>query len=345
MSRRSRFSRLLALSCYAYLFALVGSWALLRFVGEDFWITGVALYFPRLAFAAPCFLLTPLSLWRRMPKLLWTQLAAALIVLFPLMGLVLPHWPAAASGPVIRVLSYNVASCATGAEVLSERILHYDADVVMLQEIGPESDALRERLAAHYPEVHVEDQFMLASRYALRAAPPMRHFELRGRQWAERFVRYELDTPLGALAFYNLHPVSVRWAFYSMWGMHVRTSLRAGTLWRGGAAEVPLRVNFELRGLQLSAAAKRAASERIPRVLAGDTNVTDPSTIFARNFADYQDGFPSIGGGFGYTFPSFQPWMRLDRILASRELRFQSFEVGCGDGSDHRCVVARIARR
>ena len=81
-------------------------------------------------------------------------------------------------------------------------------------------------------------------------------------------------------------------------------------------------VNFELRRLQLGAAAKRAAAESLPRVLAGDTNVTDGSQIFARYFGDYQDGFRSAGVGFGYTFPSFEPWMRLDRILVSRELRF-----------------------
>jgi endonuclease/exonuclease/phosphatase family metal-dependent hydrolase len=344
-ARSTWFAHLLAFTCYAYLFVLLGSWALMRGVGEDFWMTGVALYFPRLAFGAPLLVLTPLILLRRARGLLWTQLMAAGVVVFPLMCLVLPHWPAAAAGTSMRVLSYNIASCATGADLLSERILHYAPDVIMLQEIGPDVAALREQLAARYPEVHVEDQFLLASRYPLRAAPPMQRLEFHGRKWAERFVRYELDTPLGTVAFYNLHPISVRWAFYSMRGMHVRTSLRSGTFWRGGAAEVPLNANFELRRLQLAAAAKLAAGDKLPRVLAGDTNVTDGSAIFARYFGDYQDGFRSIGVGFGYTFPSFQPWMRLDRVLASRELRFQHFEVGCGDASDHQCVVAQITRR
>lgn len=345
MFRTKWFSRLTALTCFAYLLVLSCSVVVLRWVGEEHWMTGMAMYLPRILFGLPLLLLTPLLLWQRATRLLWTQLAAALIVVFPLMGLTLPQLPRAAASSAIRVLSYNIARCDGDEELLAQRILEYAPDVVLLQEICPDPDTLRQRLAPSYPEIHVRDQFLLASRYPLRGVRELGHFEFGSRPRSERFMRYELETPLGPVAFYNLHPVSVRWAVYAVRGMRVRTSLRAGTFWRGGAAEEPMNANFELRRLQLAAAAKLAAGEDIPRIIAGDTNVTGLSPVFARYFGDYQDGFRSAGLGFGYTFPSVQPWMRLDRILASQELRFQSFQVGCGTASDHRCVIAEIDRR
>jgi hypothetical protein len=158
-------------------------------------------------------------------------------------------------------------------------------------------------------------------------------------------MRYEIETPLGPIAFYNVHPMSPRFAFYAVRGMRVRTSIRAGTFWRGGAAEGTVRENFELREQQLAAASRTAAGEAIPRIVAGDTNLTSLSPILAQYFGDYQDGFNSAGWGFGYTFPSGEAWMRLDRIMASHELRFVGFQVGCADESDHRCVIAQIDRR
>ena len=57
----------------------------------------------------------------------------------------------------------------------------------------------------------------------------------------------------------------------------------------------------------------------------------------------YSDGFRACGVGFGYTFPAKQPWMRIDRVFASSELRFTDFKVGCAS-SDHRCVIAELQR-
>ena len=205
--------------------------------------------------------------------------------------------------------------------------------------------ALVERMRRDYPEVYARGQFLLASRYPLVGQRDSGEGQWLTGHPSEHSIRYELDTPLGRIAFYNFRPVSPRWALYAVAGMRVRTSLRAGTLWRGGASEGTFRENFKTRERQLAAVASRAATETIPRILSGDTNLTSLSPILARYFGEYQDGFTHAGWGFGYTFPSGEPWLRLDRIMASQELRFVSFQVGCSDESDHRCVVAQIDRR
>jgi len=79
-------------------------------------------------------------------------------------------------------------------------------------------------------------------------------------------------------------------------------------------------------------------------ILAGDTNLPNLSPLLPRYLADYRDGFERAGWGFGYTYPARLPWMRIDRIFASKELRFVSFKTGCDGDSDHRCVFASIER-
>jgi endonuclease/exonuclease/phosphatase (EEP) superfamily protein YafD len=81
-------------------------------------------------------------------------------------------------------------------------------------------------------------------------------------------------------------------------------------------------------------------------VIAGDTNLPGLSHVLHRYLSRYQDGFAKAGWGFGYTFPTRPrgPWMRIDRIVASDELRFVRFRVGRSLASDHECVVADLQR-
>ena len=341
---KSRLRTVVTWSSWLYLGLLVVSIAALRYVGEDFWLTGVALYLPRVFFLAPCLVLLPFAFALRLPRVLAVQLVAALLVVFPLMGFVMPHPRASANGPQIRVMSYNVKHCHAGAEALTARIQHHAPDVVLLQEVCDWRKGLIERLREEYPVVYSSDQFVLATHYPLGAVRDPGMFEVNGEEFHERFARYELETPLGRVVFYNLHPLSPRYAFYALRGMRVRTSLREGKLWRGGYAEDAVHENFTVRERTLQTALDLAARDTLPRVLAGDTNLVGLSPMLQRHFAPYRDGFESAGWGFGYTFPSLAPWMRLDRIFASTDLRFVSFQTGCAQDSDHHCVVAQIER-
>lgn len=75
------------LSAIVYLLALLAVVAALRLVGERWWVTTVALYLPRIGFALPLPLLVVALLVARSYRLLVTQLLAAFVLLFPLMGM------------------------------------------------------------------------------------------------------------------------------------------------------------------------------------------------------------------------------------------------------------------
>ncbi|HEX6272901.1 MAG TPA: hypothetical protein VFZ53_07675, partial [Polyangiaceae bacterium] len=98
----------------AYPVTLLVAALVFRFVGERWWVSGVVMFLPRLAFALPLLVLVPLLVVLGERRVLYAQAASVLLVLFPLMGFVLPGPAPATSGPVLRLLSFNVNSLFAG---------------------------------------------------------------------------------------------------------------------------------------------------------------------------------------------------------------------------------------
>lgn len=328
-----------------YLALSFGATILLGLVGESWWVTTVGLYLPRVVLAIPLPVLS-LALWRlRSWRLLAGQALGALVVAFPLMGLNVPT-PGFAdrSAPTLRVLSFNVDSALGGVDHIAAEVERHSPDVVLMQEIGETSELVR-ALQARYSTVEVSGQFLTATRYPILSEVDPDKLPFYGRQRSPRFLEQTMDTPLGRVAFFNVHPVSPREDFHALRGHGLRREILSGRLFSGDSAQ-SIQANAELRALQIRTAGEAAAGEHGPAVLAGDTNLPGLSVVFRRHLSRFQDGFVAAGWGLGYTFPADKrPWMRIDRILANDELRFVRFRVGDSHASDHLCVVADLQRR
>ena len=325
----------------ANLAGLLATAATFHWIGERWWVTAIGLYLPRAIFAAPLpFVLGGLA-WLRERRWLWAQALAVFLLIFPILGLVLP-WPRFAGGaPVIRVLSYNVDSAQGGADRIVAEVDRFSPDVVMMQEIA-QATALEPLLRARYATVVLQDQFILATRYPLSALTSPQGVAFEGRQHSPRFLRYVLDTPLGPVVFYNVHPVSPRPGLDALRGHGFRHELLSGRFFHGAAGPV-IESNAGLRAAQVATFSVAAAHEVGPVVIAGDTNLPglDPAL---GSLAPFTDGFAQAGWGLGYTYPNDRrPWMRIDRIMVGGGLRFVGFQVGDSSASDHRCVVGAIA--
>lgn len=339
-------SKLLIALAVLYPVVLLAIILVLHFVGERWWLTGVVLYLPRAVFAAPLPLLVIALLALKERRLLLTQAVAAVLLVFPLMGFVLP-WPTFADDhePKLKILSYNVNSGFQGLEHIADEIDRVSPDLVFLQELPFDPAVLRERLRAVYPHISVSSQFITASRFPILSTDEPERLGFYGDARSPRFVRYLIDTPLGQMAFYNVHPVSPRGAFYSLRGGGLRHEILSGRFFVGDGTD-SMRVHSELRELQVRTFAERAAQEKDPVVIAGDTNLPGLSAIFRQHLSHFQDGFTEAGWGFGYTFPSNRfRWMRIDRVMAGPGLRFTGFEVCAPGASDHACVVADLQRK
>jgi endonuclease/exonuclease/phosphatase (EEP) superfamily protein YafD len=266
------------------------------------------------------------------------------------MGLELhPSIPSAdASGPKIRLLSFNIFFGHSGCEAILKEIDSHDADVVLLlASIGSCDRAV----AARYPAMHVlsTGEFVLASKFPIRE--PYQPPDFPGTPIGQGYARFTLDTPLGAIDLYGVHPYSPRHAFEGArkdLKTPLRDQLNEPHLPEGRAA---IEENTSVRRRQVEALVEAASRSTNPVVIAGDTNLPALSRIYARSLArgPWKDGFATVGNGFGYTFPTHWkydqgPWMRLDRIFAGPELRFLHFEVGGRGASDHCPVIADIGR-
>jgi vancomycin resistance protein VanJ len=274
-------------------------------------------------------------------RLLWTQLAAALVLLVPLMGFVLPFSGGTKDHqPSLRVLSFNVNSAYAGFIAVADQILAQSPDVVLLQE-SPSTDELVDVLHVNYPHVHKSTQFIIASRFPITETTDPDRLDFGGRQRSPRFMRYVVDSPLGKLAIYSVHPISPRGALNIREYRAAFHQLRTGEIFNG-QEDAEMEDNAGLRATQIAAVARYARKEVLPVIIAGDTNLPGLSRVYRDNLARYTDGFRAGSWGFGYTFPARFPLLRLDRILAGEALRFAAFRIGCKGASDHLCVVADI---
>jgi endonuclease/exonuclease/phosphatase family metal-dependent hydrolase len=331
----------LLVSCaVAYPLGLLAlAWGFYR-IGEGWWVTAAALYAPRLPLAVPVPLLV-VALWLTgLGRLLWTQLVAVFALIIVL-GFVIPLPSSARAGaPRLRVLSFNVNSGLGGPAAIADKILAESPDIALLQE-APSAPQLVEALRASFPYVESSTQFVVASRYRIVSSTDPGRVPFYGRLRSPRFMRYLVDTPLGQLAVYNVHPISPRGVLHVHELRAALHQLRTGELFAGDP-EADMRTNTGLRAQQIAAAATAAARESVPVLIAGDTNLPGLSAILRKNLSSYRDGFRAVGWGLGYTFPSNHPFLRLDRILTTRALNVVSFKIDCQGVSDHLCVVADV---
>ena len=307
-----------------------------RLIGERLPRIVVLLYAPRVLYGAPLLVVTPLLFFRGPRRLLWLQAVTALLVVGPLMGLHLN--PPRARRPSIRLLTYNVWFGARDPAAIAREVAAADPDIVLFQAAAHAADvALRAPPFDRFHYLH-ESDFVVASRYPIRVVDA-------GRSDPPRLgppcVRFEAETPLGAMALFSVHPHSPRGAFQQLGGRGLLRLLPGGPpLDQGGAFRF---LEQQLREID---EASRKAGPLV--VLAGDFNVPEPSALLAGLFPDTEDAFSSAGLGYGYTFPTGQrrfPWMRLDRVMVGPGLTAISARVAGDRGSDHAALLVEIARR
>lgn len=316
--------------------AVVALLVCFRLIGERVPLVAVLLYAPRALYGAPLLVVTPLLYFCGPRRFLWLQAVTALLVVGPLMGLHLNQ--PRARRPSIRLLTYNVWFGARDPGAIAREVAAADPDIVLFQAAAHAADVvLRASPFDRFHYLHEAD-FVVASRYPIRTVAAGRSTPTRlGPPW----VRFEVNTPLGALALFSVHPHSPRSVFQQLRGRGLVRLL-------AGAPLIDENGTFRFLEQQLREIdeAARAAGPLV--VLAGDFNVPEHSVLLAELFAGTEDAFSATGLGYGYTFPTGQrrlPWMRLDRVLVGPGLTAISARVAGDRGSDHAALVAEIARR
>lgn len=339
----------------SYPLGLLVTWLVLRFSGEGWWLPLVALYAPPVGFLFPA----PIALlvtWRWANRRWFAlQLVAVLLALFGLLGLNLGlghNSRAAQDARAIRLVSYNIDLGYHGIPAIVDQVMRLQPNLVLLQEAHDGLAAeLRQAFAGWHTDQH--DQFFIASRFPIvdvRQPGPL-HYQAgeggghRGEgDGGARFMAYTLATDLGPVDVFSVHTTSPREGLEDMRGGGFLYELRHGHVLLGRGADT-LTFNAYRRHRQVEGVAAAARASSHPVIVAGDFNLPALSHIVRDNLGDLADAFASAGRGFGYTYPTKLPFLRIDRIFTGHGLHAVDFQVGDTRASDHLCVGAVITTK
>ncbi len=321
---------------YAAILVLV--LALLEWRAETHWFLSFALYVPPQMWLLPILVLGPVTLLLQ-PRWCWLHLGCLLLVLFLYMD---PQFSGqhAPKGPSLKILTNNRGQ--DNKQSPSEFITAEKPDVVVFQEAGREA-----QYAKAYPGLSVRavNEFTIISRHTVKQIELLPQRGLNSRPVAMRAV---LDWEGRELIIYSVHFTSPR--------EHLEPMSKGGFLAatfgsKGGYGEKLRKQTADFWAHQKKMAteiAEMAGKESSPTIIAGDFNVPNHGQIYHLYRGLFTDAFEEAGSGYGLTFPGFTrnpitffgPWLRLDQIFSSSQLKPVACRAEPGRRSQHRSMVA-----
>lgn len=313
------------MASWLYAGLVLAALALLRLVGERWWPASLLLFCPRWAFLVPLPLLGLAAGLARSPGIWWTHGALAIVVAGPIMGLNLPAGLLRVPGPRgdglgLRILSLNQHHRPRRIEALIDFIERERIDVLCFQELDRLSPLERylsrgwfrdgtRGIASRWPIVEE-----LGPREVAFNDPPLVRVRIRARSGVEFVVA-------------SVHLPTMRYGFSHMRRRDIR------------GLERVIEGRREALGNLVDALAE---TRGMPTLVAGDFNTPAGSSLLEPLKQGFRDGFEQAGWGFGYTWPSRLPGLRIDQVYASPVWAFRRCWVGPDVGSDHLPIIAEL---
>lgn len=208
----------------------------------------------------------------------------------------------------IVVASQNVGARMPQPTATAQNLINHDPDVVAIQEIESLSGKIiKKQLDSAFEHTAVTDTIGIWSRWPMTKPEEI---DL-GMQWP-RAIATTLKTDKGNVRLYSVHMPSVRPGQES------------------------------LRNSALNELAERIKSDDAQRVIvAGDFNSANSDRYFKELSSELVDAREAVGGGFGFTWPSVFPVVRLDHVLV-RGLDPVGDRVLDRGTSDHRAIISYL---
>ena len=280
--------------------------------------------------------------------------ALLLVALLPAVFLIGKYYqfkaPEVEREPTLKIVSYNVGLFAHGNMgdkrlVLADSIAAYlrrtDADIICLQEFYlPNTlnmDAwFRDRFPGYKAEYYVlTGEKGHAGNVTLSRRPVL----YKGKIDFEKSTNLALHTDIlldsTVLRFYNCHFESYN---ISLSGLVKSIGHRDENVVEDTGNK--MRRSITQRPKQVEEVIKDIDACPVRSVVLGDFNDNPLSYTVHRLLRGRKDAFVQAGKGFGATFRTFWPLLRIDYILCPRDLQAVSYEVPKVKYSDHYPVIA-----
>jgi vancomycin resistance protein VanJ len=324
-----------------YLVLVVGLAAAGHGIAERRWWSTLLLYPPQVLYAVPAPLVLLPALWKRDRRALAVLGVTLALIAGPLMGLNVPlaGVPTRPRGRV-RVLEYNIQGGLEGFDRLEAQVQRFQPDVVVFSEARGwgHTEEIVARLRRLLPgwqsarggDIYIASRWPLAERKAEWLGPTAeRGHRPESSAYDRAKLRVLVDAPFG-----QFHVV----------GAHFRTALYGNTL-AAYKQDIPryMHQTSRVRAEQADDLVGWLGGLDGPVILAGDFNTPPAGNVYGRLTQGLVDSFRERGWGWGYTYPSRLPLLRIDYVFHSREWAAVSCRVGDRPGSDHRPVFAELA--
>ncbi len=251
--------------------------------------------------------------------------------------------------PTLKIVSYNVGLFAHGKEsdrlVLADSVAAFlrktDADIICLQEFYlPNTLNMDAWFRSHFPDYRAEYYVLTGENgHAGNVTLSRRTVLYKGKIDFEKSTNLALYTDLQldstVLRFYNCHFES-----YNISLSGVIKSLGHKTDEVVEDTGRKMRRSITQRPRQVDAVMRDVDECPVRSVVLGDFNDNPLSYTVHRLSRGRSDSFVKAGKGFGATFRSLWPLLRIDYILYPRDLSAVTCEVPKVRYSDHYPVIA-----
>ena len=254
----------------------------------------------------------------------------------------------AEEGP-LKVISYNVGLFAHGpegadrlvmADSVSRWLLSQDADLICLQEFFlPKDVSMDAWIKRHFPGYKAEYYVFTGTRGSFG------NLTLSRRPVADKGkINFERSTNLALWTDIRLDSTTVR--LYNCHFESYNISL-SNLVKKDGAMEETerkMRRSITERPKQVAEVLRGVDKAPVQSMVLGDFNDNPLSYTYMRLLRGRRDSFVKAGKGFGATYRTLWPLLRIDYILYPPGLQAITYEVPHVDYSDHYPVIATYGR-
>lgn len=252
--------------------------------------------------------------------------------------------PEPAQEPSLKVVSYNVGLFAHGPKNTSRKVLadsvsqwlrRQNADLICLQEFYLDGD-VSAWLKKHFPGYQI-DYYVLTGKTGQFGNVILSRRPITGKGK----INFEKSTNLALWADVRLDSSTVR--IYNCHFESYNISL-SGLVNRDREAmeqtEQKMRRSITGRPRQVAVVLQDMEAAPVRSLVLGDFNDTPLSYTYFRLLRGHKDSFVKAGQGFGATYRSLWPLLRIDYILYPPELEPVNYRIEHVHYSDHYPVIA-----
>jgi endonuclease/exonuclease/phosphatase (EEP) superfamily protein YafD len=219
---------------------------------------------------------------------------------------------------------------------LAVEIMEHDPDVLVMQDAG-QLDVVEQKQPDVYKAIVGPRQVYHFGQYYVASRLPIKQCEqgwIPYRNVSHSFVHCVLQVQGKEVDLVTVHFITPRD------GLNATRfeGLKGLDAWRG---------NVQDRLSQSGRLADQLRQMKRPRIVAGDLNAPETSTVLQTLLhTGLRDAFSAAGTGYGYThghtlWPGIS-LLRIDHVLVSGEIGVQDAYVGGKAASDHRPVIADL---